>query len=63
MSTSPTADPIQKLPSPGEIRAHIGQLLRELRIARRLLKLVQSTAADRLPRPTGEAGEGAEYVA
>ena len=36
---SQTHNPIRSLPRPAQIHKHIGNLLRELRIARRLLRL------------------------
>jgi len=35
-------DPIRQLPALPVVHRHIGQLLRELRLARRLLKLTQT---------------------
>jgi hypothetical protein len=52
MTQSP--DPISRLPKPASVYAHIGRLLRELRLARRLLKLVQ--AADRVRSDPDESG-------
>jgi len=40
-------DPVHQLPRPVEIHAHIGRLLRELRLARRLLRISQSVNAER----------------
>jgi hypothetical protein len=38
----PAPDPIRRLPRPAHVREHIGHLLRELRVARRLLRLSQA---------------------
>lgn len=39
-------DPIRRLPRPAHVHAHIGRLLRELRLARRLLKLSKAAVPD-----------------
>jgi hypothetical protein len=38
----PASDPIRRLPTPAQCHAYIGHLLRELRIARRLYRLVEA---------------------
>jgi hypothetical protein len=41
-------DPISQLPRPAEVHAHIGQLLIELRFARRLFRLIRAAESIRL---------------
>jgi hypothetical protein len=40
-------DPVRRLPRPAHIHAHIGRLLRELRLARRLFQLVKAADLER----------------
>lgn len=40
-------DPVRQLPRPAHIHAHIGRLLRDLRLARRLFKLAQAANLQR----------------
>lgn len=47
-------DPIRRLPRLDHIHAHIGRLLRELRLARRLYRLAQ--AADRQRQDANRKG-------
>jgi hypothetical protein len=41
------SDPVRRLPRPAQVHAHIGHLLRELRLARRLLNLLKAVDQER----------------
>lgn len=42
-------DPTRRLPRPAQVHSHIGHLLRELRFARRLLRLSKQAEERRVP--------------
>jgi hypothetical protein len=44
---SNTENPIKRLPKPSRIHAYIGRLNRELRLARRLLRLAKAVSQER----------------
>lgn len=45
-------DPARRLPRPAQVHSHIGHLLRELRFARRLLRLAKLAEERRTPPRT-----------
>jgi hypothetical protein len=50
--------PLDQLPSPLEIHAHMGRLYRELSLLRRLLRLSQTAQDQQLSGAPGASGQG-----
>jgi hypothetical protein len=51
-------DPLAVVPPPAEVAAHIGRLLRELRLARRLLRVSQVVHQQRQSAEGKAVGDG-----
>jgi hypothetical protein len=56
MSSTDTASPLDRLPTPPAIHQHMGRLYRELALLRRLLRLSQAARQERVDGPQRRQG-------